>query len=570
MVKKPMRKQITSSFLASTSLLAVSLLWAIPSDAGTPKHHPRVTPAPRMAVRAEPVAERAGIQRLNSGIATATGGLMMEMNGIDLRLHGVRVPTEAKIRPAQVQQHLASIINGKTLKCLTVGIDIDGVPLVACEAAGITNIALKMLQSGFADVDAKQVANTPVAALYTQTARMAKEQKLAIWSGRGTAPRATALSTTPPPVPAPKAALAQAINDGPIAPPEPPQDVVKAVDFAPIGLVDGQPAPATAPSAEATPTAGPTAGMSPWMMNRLGQDADPLGLDPAAVQHAPETPVLEQVPPAEAQPTESQIEEPSNTGAWILAAGLLMTLAAAGGSFVSWRRHKAMMAEIAWSQSRASVAAQRQSDRQQQKRQKAAINLEEDLLSLSQILSSRADIARLTATGPGGDTASDLRSMSFFAPDSITQPDKVAAYIGAENNRHLRKITNAVQELESRITQCADLAADGRLRDRPSSLFMALSQRMDAIAADARALTIALKIEAQNPSAETAPQGDAHDFWADHTAIAQDEYAPASGPRGTPKPPSARHMTKRAPLARTTTATNHDAAHWGQPDWATA
>ena len=519
-------------------VLLLTLLLAMPAMAGTPKQHPKVTPAPRMAVSAEPVSGRP-VKRQNNGTANVIGPVMIRLNGVDMRLHGIRVPTESKIKPAIVEGHLRSLVEGQTLRCITVGIDMDGVPLVACEAQGITNIALKMLQSGFADVDGKQVANTPVAALYTQTSRMAREQKLAIWSGRSNVVAATAPSKSAKPAARPNSE-SQPTDQNVAIEALSNHQVVTSVSFPPIGLVSEQ-SPSPLPSQDnlppqtepvsqigddlTMPDGSAAAAMSDWMAHKLS-NAEPAS------------------PPLRPGQTEN------HSGGWLLALGLVFILASSIGGYLSWRRHRAMMEEIAWTRSNA-LAIRRQANHQQIKRQKAAFNLEEDLIALSQMLSSRADIARLAASGPGGDTASDLRSLSIFVPDIIAHPQKIAAHLAPEVARNLRKIANSVQELEIRLAQCADLAAEGRLRDRPPALFSALAQRMDVIGADARSLSIALK--------------HSHDEAEEFVESEERAYSPA-----TAQKPVSGATIRTTKTARPVLSTHrHDGSSWGQPDWAT-
>ena len=533
-------------------LAIMTLLFALPAIAGTPKQHPKVTAAPRVAVSSELVSGRA-IKRQNIGLASAVGPIMIEINNQDMRLHGIRVPTEAKVKPATVETHLKSLIQGKNIRCITVGMDTDGIPLVACEAEGITNIALKMLQSGFADVDAKQVANTPVAALYTQTARMAKDQKIAIWSARGNIGQAVATNqietrpTQPPAPPGPKpasdiAGTDQSVGIENLANP----NVVTSPLFPPIGLVENitpvpdeaenllYESPQTIGDDLAMPEGSAASVMSDWMAKKLN-NIDQM--------------VTQPVPPALRTDQIESAQPKIRSGGWLLGIGLVFMIASAIGCYLSWRRHRAIVEEMAWTRNNA-LAVHRQANNQKIKRQKLAFNLEEDLLALSQMLSSRSDIARLSATGPGGDTASDLRSLSIFIPDNIAKPEKISAHLSPELARQLRKITNSVQELEIRLGQCTNLAAEGRLRDRPPALFQSLAQRMDIIAADARSLSLSMK-QGQQETGKTQEDAD----WS--PSLVRQNADPLSV-----KTP----VTAKRPAL---TTRRQDGSSWGQPDWAT-
>lgn len=583
----------------SLSIVALSLLAALPAYGGTPRQHPRVTAAPRIAVKAEMINGSGATERVNSGYATTSGPLMLNINGYDLRIHGLRVPSEARVKYSTVQGHLDNLIDGKEIKCLTIGIDVDGVPLVACEGPGITNLALKMLQSGFADVDSRQVAGTPVAALYTQTARMAREQKIGIWSGRNAAPvrSSSAQSRTTPPInpPATKPVLTETITPQPdSAPVSPqtnpdnldlpnPQEVVKSISFPAIGLKQDM-APLTPTTAQDHPDTvddqttvnADTAAMhmSQWMMQKLGQDADPLGADaPAAVTSQATTGDI--MPPMlrDASQDITPSTEPRARGGMIVLIGLLLTGAAAIGGYFSWKKQKTMLEELAH-RHRMQSDMKRRKENLAARAQKMAINLEEDLLSLSQMLSSRSDIARLTANGPGGDTASDLKSLTIHIPMLIAKPEQAATRINQDMARQLRKITNAVMELDARINQCVELAQEGRLRDRPPALFMALSRRMDVIAADARSLSISLR---QNSGDDQAVDdmtmsepvlGPEIDWALSHS---DNSRSPESK-----SPRRSRDNTKsgfrKAPvLQRPALSTRRrDGGSWGQPDWASA
>lgn len=115
-----------------------------------------------------------------SGSVEVLSPTTLNVDGIDLRLHGIIVPIEMAAQ-SKAAANLLRMTKGQTADCYTVGTDTDGLPLAACGAGNYPNLALALLDAGRAMVDRQQVASTPVADMYLAAERQARRADLGLW-----------------------------------------------------------------------------------------------------------------------------------------------------------------------------------------------------------------------------------------------------------------------------------------------------------------------------------------------------------------------------------------------------
>jgi len=171
-------------------------------------------PAPRAPVAATALQPVATGQKI-SGLAQVLSPNMLNVNGYDIRLHGIIVPLEMASQ-SKASSQLIRLTKGEPVECYTVGTDTDGIPLAACGTGTFPNLALALLDAGRAMVDRQQVAGTPVAELYLNAERQARRGDLGLWGNETgpipTYPAGYARQAAPvdlsPPAPKPYASMA--------------------------------------------------------------------------------------------------------------------------------------------------------------------------------------------------------------------------------------------------------------------------------------------------------------------------------------------------------------------------
>jgi endonuclease YncB( thermonuclease family) len=252
--------QAQAAFTALSWMLVAALLVLSANAAQAVDDMPPPKSAPRTKVQQERLTvEESRGNRTLTGTGRVVDAERIKVGDTELRLFGIVLPQKNATGGTEARAALEKLLDNSTLKCRIQDRDKGFRILGSCGSDAHPDLALNLLQQGWAVVARGTVQQSEFGDLYQAAEKKAQLQKLGIWAENGakagepesatTTKDETEKSTTPVPATTP-AANAQPAEPAIAVAPEPTATTVSSTPPAPPASAQ----PSTAVSAPTSPT----------------------------------------------------------------------------------------------------------------------------------------------------------------------------------------------------------------------------------------------------------------------------------------------------------------------------